>query len=635
MKNNYWKKTFLYIYKNKNNSMIQIDSVEIKNFKSIVDYKFDFTPINIENSKCGIFVGLNESGKSAFLEAMSLINNGLDIDKYENQINTTAHENEELLELYVNYNVLNSATLLKNTLLNKFLDESIVDKINIIGIKKNLYINTDNEAEEIVTYNFKDLNINFKDYFLTTVNEVVNNITYKRKAIQKRIFDIEEDIKEPSLDDLNEILNRLLKLRIKFNIPKVQLWKSSSEFLINDEIDLIEFKENPQISIPLRNIFNVYGKKSKDEINSTIDKALKSPAKRDELVEKISESITKHINKIWKEHKIKIRVSINGNKCNVLVEDKDNKFSYFGMNQRSDGFKQFMSLILSLSTLNESNTLNNNIILIDEPEVHLHPSGIAYMRDELLKIAKNNYVLISTHSQFMIDTNNPERQFIVTKNKGETKIEQVDENTNFKEDSVLKNAFGLNLYKELLPDKIIIVEGGDDRHFFNHCLTLYNFRNFAIKSAGGASKTPTFAGLLSNEELEPYIILDSDKEGKDNKRKIIDTYKQSYTNDNVMTLKEIYNTLPENATIEDLYPIDFLKTNLKMELGKDFGIDNSSSIIIQLKNLDEKLKNDKQKLESLKVKLSNAFVKEFDTIDKLKSCERLSVFLDNLIIKLQ
>lgn len=196
--------------------------------------------------------------------------------------------------------------------------------------------------------------------------------------------------------------------------------------------------DDPDISIPLKNIFNVYGNNTKEEIKLTLQKALKNPAKRDELVEKISESITKHINLIWKEHKIKIRVSINGDKCNVLVEDQDNRFSYFGMNQRSDGFKQFISLILSLSTLNESNSLKNNIILIDEPEVHLHPSGIIYMRDELLKIAKNNFVLISTHSQFMVDTNNPERQFIVTKNKGETKIEQVGENTNFKQDSVLK-----------------------------------------------------------------------------------------------------------------------------------------------------------------------------------------------------
>ena len=51
----------------------------------------------------------------------------------------------------------------------------------------------------------------------------------------------------------------------------------------------------------------------------------------------------------WKEHKIKIRISINANICKVHVEDKDKKFAYYSMSQRSEGFKQFISLILSLS----------------------------------------------------------------------------------------------------------------------------------------------------------------------------------------------------------------------------------------------------------------------------------------------
>ncbi len=614
--------------------MIQIDSVEIKNFKSIIDYKFDFNSIDIENAKCGIFVGLNESGKSAFLEALSLLNSGFKEEDYHYLCNNNAQDDEsKYLDLNINYIVTDSNALTKNIHTTGLLDASLVKKLKIKRIRKRHFIGSKLIPVSLLKFEFENDEI-ISDFYSCTVDAQIGNRTFKKKAILKVIPE-GQDAKKATKDDLNEVISILLKEEIELQTPKIQFWKISPEFLINEEIDLNEFIENPDISIPLKNIFSVYGKNTKEEIKLTLEKALKNPAKRDELVEKISESITKHINRIWKEHKIKIRVSINGDMCNVLVEDQDNRFSYFGMNQRSDGFKQFISLILSLSTLNESNSLRNNIILIDEPEVHLHPSGIIYMRDELLKIAKNNFVLISTHSQFMVDTNNPERQFIVTKNKGETKFEQVTESTNFKEDSVLKNAFGLNLYKELLPEKIIIVEGGDDRHLFNHCLALYNFRNFAIKSAGGASKTPTFAGLLSNEELKPYIVLDADKEGKDNKTKIINTYKQFYNNNNVMTLKEILNTLPDDATIEDLYPIEFIKTNLKSELGKDLEIVSTSSIIIQLKNINEKLKNDKQKLESLKVKLSNAFVKEFDTIDKLKSCDRLSIFLDNLIVKLQ
>jgi predicted ATP-dependent endonuclease of OLD family len=55
--------------------------------------------------------------------------------------------------------------------------------------------------------------------------------------------------------------------------------------------------------------------------------------------------------------------------------------------------------------------------LIDEPEVHLHPSGIRWMLEELLEIGKNNYLFISTHSDFMLDKDTKERHFLLTKGK--------------------------------------------------------------------------------------------------------------------------------------------------------------------------------------------------------------------------
>ncbi|WP_332023673.1 hypothetical protein, partial [Kaistella sp.] len=160
-------------------------------------------------------------------------------------------------------------------------------------------------------------------------------------------------------------------------------------------------------------------------------------------------------------------------------------------------------------------------------------------------------------------------------------------------------------------------------------------RSFAIKSAGGASKTPTFAGLLSNENLEPFIILDSDKEGKDNKKKIIDTYKPTYNNTNVLLLKEILSTLPDNSTIEDLYPISFIEEFIEKEIGEKYSLDEKSAVIIQLKNSNEKLKNDKQKLDSIKVKMSVEFTKIYDTLEKLNTCEKISKFTQNLIEKIE
>ena len=39
-------------------------------------------------------------------------------------------------------------------------------------------------------------------------------------------------------------------------------------------------------------------------------------------------------------------------------------------------------MILGMSAANSTNNLKNRVLIIDEPENHMHPSGIKYMRDE-------------------------------------------------------------------------------------------------------------------------------------------------------------------------------------------------------------------------------------------------------------
>ncbi|MEG1009549.1 MAG: AAA family ATPase [Clostridia bacterium] len=78
----------------------------------------------------------------------------------------------------------------------------------------------------------------------------------------------------------------------------------------------------------------------------------------------------------------------------------------------SDGYKQFLSILFSVGLLN----LNEKIILIDEPEIHLHPSSIVSLRDKLLDIGtinKNSHIFISTHSVNMIDKSNLDLYYIL------------------------------------------------------------------------------------------------------------------------------------------------------------------------------------------------------------------------------
>jgi hypothetical protein len=97
--------------------------------------------------------------------------------------------------------------------------------------------------------------------------------------------------------------------------------------------------------------------------------------------------------------------------------------------QRSDGFRQFISFLLTLSAENQIEELNHTLMLIDEPEAHLHPQAQINLCKELIKITSNgtdNIAFYATHSNYMIDKNNLERNIkVVKKRNGTTLLEYI------------------------------------------------------------------------------------------------------------------------------------------------------------------------------------------------------------------
>lgn len=629
-----------------------IKNIRIINFKSIKDITIPIQSYGGGSNKSNttFFVGVNESGKSAILEAISFINEGFGKINYESYCHLESQDNNDYIEIEV---LLDDFSFLQNETLEQLnLHDEFVNKIEIKSIKKNIYKNN--------TYCWSAYNIIVNDdlpcfqYIINKEQKPISGTT-KTQTIEtievlSEFNSIEETITQENaktfLKENQELLTKttlekkiadLLKSTLDQNMPKVQIWRPISQYLINETIDLEKFKEDPNISIPLKNIFSINDKITNEEIKLSVERALADQARCDELREKMEETMTKYINKIWREHNIRIKISINATNCEVHVEDKDKKFIYYRMEQRSDGFKQFISLILSLSAQNKSNTLKGNIILIDEPEIHLHPGGIRYMRDEILKIGENNHVFVATHSNYMVDTNVRERHWIVTKEKAETKITQMNEDYNFTDDKVLSAAFGLNIFKELLPPNIIIVEGSDDKEIISHAVHLLDKTFFcSIKGAGGASKIPAFAQLLREEKIKPFILFDADNDGNDKKRKILNEQADFYSELNVFTLKDLLSSLPKDATIEDLLPIEFVKAFFDQEMGCEFNMDGNDAIIRKLRKQNAKLNEDKQKLDSLKMKLANSFSNKFKSKKELEEkAPKLVSFITELFSRIE
>src|SRR5690606_33256399 len=124
-------------------------------------------------------------------------------------------------------------------------------------------------------------------------------------------------------------------------------------------------------------------------------------------------------------HKINLYVEIEGTQCYVMVEEQDDSIPKYNMDQRSDGFKQFIAILLNLIIESERDTSGKQIILLDEPEIHLHPSGIKYLREQLIRMGKENILFVATHSIYMVDKLSLARHFKVQKEKAITTINQI------------------------------------------------------------------------------------------------------------------------------------------------------------------------------------------------------------------
>ena len=115
----------------------------------------------------------------------------------------------------------------------------------------------------------------------------------------------------------------------------------------------------------------------------------------------------------------------------------------FDINELSSGEKQLFLRTLAIRMLNPE----NSIILIDEPELSLHPKWQQRIVDVYRKIGKNNQIIIATHSPHILGSVKKENIILLDKD-GEGKIvvktgDELYDSHGQPTDRVLKDIMGL------------------------------------------------------------------------------------------------------------------------------------------------------------------------------------------------
>lgn len=200
------------------------------------------------------------------------------------------------------------------------------------------------------------------------------------------------------------------------------------------------------------------------------------------------------------------------------------------LKNRSKGFNWFFSFLVWFKKIQEDRN-SDYIILLDEPGLNLHASAQNDLLKFLENLSKNYQIIYTTHSPFMIHSNQLKRVRTVLETKEGTKIsdsiQEKDPNTLFPLQAALGYDIAQNLY---ISEKNLLVEGVSDLIYLQTISGLLQEAgkesirdDITIVPTGGLEKVATFISLLRGANLNIVCLLDSysDPKGKAKMEKLI------------------------------------------------------------------------------------------------------------------
>ena len=583
---------------------MKLHKIIIENFRSIKSQTLYF------DNNCQILVGKNEAGKSNVLKAVASVFGEYRVSEKDKRKKI---DNEEIDSYFIR-------TIIKLT---------EADFNEILGRFNMEYDNTEN----IVLKNNKTMMDLIKTIFCEFLIQI--DIAEKQRPyythwtytgsdfeleneihLNKNTFSIESDGQKQEIDDIITLLFDILKDLYEESKYVCHFWRNEKSFLLSDAINTDNFIASPEKYEALQNIFVTCGYSN---IKRVFSDFLLQDGDYCNLLDKVSKEITLLFRSIWKDFKqTKIEISQIGTEIKIKIVNKT-KYSF---DDRSDGFKKFISILIALSTRVRSNQIGErDVILIDEPDQSLYPTSAEYLRDELIKIGNSAKVIYATHSYYMLDSNNIERHLIIEKSDDITEIKKQDVNSPFSNDELLRRLVGSSMF-EIIKPKNIIFEGWLDKELFNkYCQynLIKNFENIGQVYLGGISGVETLVQLLILANKKFIIVADSDAISKRKRKEFTENYEEY-----ALCWISYGDIISDVVTMEDFISNEKIlecinKENLEY-------VYNPKKTTIE--NIESGTSNDKEK----KHKIKKLIVNELKKRDIIRD---YSIFVEKLKIKIE
>ncbi len=368
---------------------MQIKEIRINNFKGISSLEFNPKKINI-------IVGRNNTGKTSVLEAINLLFDPDEISRYPSKyisdiVNFEA-KSSELTAILSNQNPPTSLEILKPTDKADKTEIIYTFKKNLIEILTNALMRVDKYKKDVkekieITEEIKHEIENKIEKLITS--ELRSNILNKSIIVIKNKKDKKIKYHLEDKEEIQQVLEILKKLTEYINNKQDSELAKHSNFqrtIMNAAFELLLdeiYKYSYEVSNKRKVIL------IKNLLEKGIEEERKTPKKQKRIYE---------IEVIIKQHNLLEnleRLDLDYVGFKEGTEIKFVPFSFLG-----DGFKAIVMLLFNLSNV------KNKIVLLDEPETHMHPGYIRELVTMLIKISKelNIQFFISTHSGDFIDS---------------------------------------------------------------------------------------------------------------------------------------------------------------------------------------------------------------------------------------
>ena len=233
------------------------------------------------------------------------------------------------------------------------------------------------------------------------------------------------------------------------------------------------------------------------------------------------------------------------------------------LDRKGDGVQSLVALALMRHASEQGAGAGSTVIAIEEPESHLHPRAVHELRVVIEKLAKNNQVVLTSHSPLFVDPNNVQNTIIVQSSKAAPATHV----------SAVRDALGVRFSDNLQNARIVLlVEGTDDAKALSSIVvTRNNTLRDAIKNGtitfdhlGGASALRQKASFYQAGACLIQCFIDDDSAGRAAVQRAID--------DKVLNLRDVnYCAVPNmnEAELEDLYD----KSIYAQAFNAEFGVD--------------------------------------------------------------